>query len=226
MEFILKILYWLSSQKNRRKLDLMFLGHRILTQKNSYLLKVKYADSLLLKHAGKNFDRAVPWMCFPLIEFLNDRLNPNHTIFEYGSGNSTLFFADRVKSIVSIEHNKDWFDRISNQVKNNDRATVVFQQLTNVYPRAIEIYGANNKFDLVIVDGRNRVDCIKNAVHYLTTHGIILLDDSERDRYKEAFVLLASKGFSHITFKGMKPGIIRQNEGTIFYRKGSNCFEI
>ncbi|MBU6338868.1 MAG: hypothetical protein KGQ36_02730 [Rickettsiales bacterium] len=50
----------------------------------------------------------LPWMTYPFIEFISDKLNKNHVIFEYGFGASTLFFAKKVKKVVAIESNAMW----------------------------------------------------------------------------------------------------------------------
>lgn len=35
-------------------------------------------------------------------------------IFEYGSGNSTLWWSEKVDSIISVEHDKQCFEKVSN----------------------------------------------------------------------------------------------------------------
>ncbi|UZD23954.1 hypothetical protein PBT90_11215 [Algoriphagus halophytocola] len=39
-------------------------------------------------------------------------------VLEFGSGGSTLFLADKVKSIYSIEHDKAWFEMIHSQISS------------------------------------------------------------------------------------------------------------
>src|SRR4051812_37225534 len=50
----------------------------------------------------------VPWMTFGAIEFLQRALREDMVVFEYGSGGSTLFFANRVRRLVTIEHDPEW----------------------------------------------------------------------------------------------------------------------
>ena len=52
-----------------------------------------------------------PWITFPAIEFLERTLTRDMRVFEYGAGGSTLFFATRVKEVVSIEHEGAWAPR-------------------------------------------------------------------------------------------------------------------
>ena len=42
-------------------------------------------------------------------------LKPNHTVLEWGSGESTLYFPQFVKKWISVEHNREWFIKTSSQ---------------------------------------------------------------------------------------------------------------
>ena len=37
----------------------------------------------------------IPWITYPAIEFLQERVRPDWDVFEYGSGNSTRWYAAR-----------------------------------------------------------------------------------------------------------------------------------
>ena len=41
--------------------------------------------------------------------------------------------------------------------------------------------------DVIAVDGRDRVNCVKHAMPKLKPGGVLVLDDSHRPRYREAF---------------------------------------
>lgn len=56
---------------------------------------------------------AIPWMNYNAIEFLDERLNKNLTLFEFGSGYSTYFYASRVKAVVSVEYDDRWYQLVS-----------------------------------------------------------------------------------------------------------------
>lgn len=83
----------------------------------------------------------------------------------------------------------------------------------------------NKKFDVIIVDGRDRVNCVKNAIKNLKESGVIVLDDSERESYKEGIDFILSHGFKKIDFCGISPGLFYKKNTTIFY-KTVNCLEI
>ena len=81
------------------------------------------------------------------------------------------------------------------------------------------------KFDIVIVDGRDRVNCVKNAIDSIKENGIIILDDSERMAYSEGVNFLLNNNFSKLDFWGISPGLFYKKNTTIFYRK-DNCLNI
>ncbi len=48
-------------------------------------------------------------------------MTKNLVLFEFGSGNSTLFFAERVKNVISVEHNKEWYQIVNSTKPSNVR---------------------------------------------------------------------------------------------------------
>ncbi|MGZ3778662.1 MAG: FkbM family methyltransferase, partial [Mucilaginibacter sp.] len=80
-------------------------------------------------------------------------------------------------------------------------------------------------FDIIIVDGRDRVNCCKQAVDALSPTGVIVLDDSEREFYREAVDFLLKKRFKQLAFTGISPGLFYRKATSVFY-KDVNCLEI
>src|SRR5262245_18982304 len=60
-----------------------------------------------------SLDLELPWFSYAAIDFLEDYLEPNMSVCEYGSGGSTLFFAKRTRSVFSIENDPRWFELLS-----------------------------------------------------------------------------------------------------------------
>jgi SAM-dependent methyltransferase len=168
-------------------------------------------------------DRALPWVTYGFIDFISERLNENLDVFEYGSGNSTEWYAKKVNSVTSVEHDKEWFDVVKNNMPDN--VSLNFQELVygGDYSNASNLCGKS--FDLVIVDGRDRVNCIKNSIHSLKSGGVLILDDSERNGYAGALEFLKKNGFRKIDFWGISPGLFYKKNTTIFY-KDNNCIGI
>jgi predicted O-methyltransferase YrrM len=62
----------------------------------------------------------------------------------------------------------------------------------------------DESLDVVIVDGRARVECVRRAMPKVRSGGLLILDDTQRARYRPAIELLA--GWERQVFTGLKPG--------------------
>jgi len=52
----------------------------------------------------------IPWYTYPLIDYINDCNTHSWNIIEFGSGQSTLFWASRANKVISYENSKDWIE--------------------------------------------------------------------------------------------------------------------
>lgn len=165
----------------------------------------------------------VPWLVYGMIDFMIEKLPSGLSIFEYGSGNSTIFYAQKAKEVIAIEHNLEWKNKIAAQLPSN--AAVYFIELDNTgkYAQSIKTY--NQLFDMIVVDGRDRVNCCKQALEKLSAKGVVILDDSERPSYQEGVDFLKENGFKEIAFTGMAPGTIQLKKTSLFYKE-ENVFDI
>jgi hypothetical protein len=60
-----------------------------------------------------------PWYTYPALEYLKQLDFSDKTIFEYGCGHSTLFWAARAAAVVSVEHNPQWYDLVRQRIPRN-----------------------------------------------------------------------------------------------------------
>ncbi len=162
----------------------------------------------------------LPWMTYPSIEFLKKRIRKDMVVFEYGCGESTLWWASRVKEVVSVEHDKDWFEKVSYKIPGNVKIFHIGLEDGGSYSRKIMEY--RDKFDVVIIDGRDRVHCAMNSLEALKSDGIIIWDNSDREEYEEGYKFLISNEFKKIEFIGLVPIVNYKSETGIFYRE-KNC---
>lgn len=205
--------------------ELLLLRNKLLSLSNPkmYLNEIGWVQSIKMGLPVSKENLALPWVTYPFIDFIGERLNKKIDLFEFGAGNSTFWYAQRVNTVCSVENNLQWFNQIKNQLPNN--ATIYYQEL--IYG---EDYGnfpkiLDKKFNMIIVDGRDRVNCMKNSLNSLTDDGIIVLDDAERDSYKEGDLFLKNAGFKSISFWGLTPGAFI-NKCTRLYYKINNCLEL
>jgi hypothetical protein len=163
----------------------------------------------------------LPWYTYPFIHFITPRIKPHFEAFEYGSGNSTKWYAAKIKGITAVEHDKKWVEIVKLGLPAN--AEVLYRDLGKEYIEAIS--EKNKKYHIVIVDGRKRVKCSIFASDYLTPDGVLILDNSEREFYNEAKEYMKNKGFRRIDFYGMAPIVSHETCTSVFYR-ADNCLEI
>ncbi|MGY4383133.1 hypothetical protein ACVWYN_000152 [Pedobacter sp. UYP24] len=188
-----------------------------------YLADKGWFDAFKTKSAIDENGHAIPWVTYSFIDFIKDRITKQQNIFEFGSGNSTIFYAKLAGSVYSVEHDKEWFEKSSKINLSNVKMIQCDLKTDGEYCRSAAPTGI--KFHVIIVDGRDRVNCCKQAIHSLTEDGIVVLDDSERSEYAEAHAFFKENGFKYLPFSGMAPGVIISKYTSIFY-KSNNCLGI
>ncbi|NEQ35203.1 MAG: FkbM family methyltransferase [Okeania sp. SIO3I5] len=154
---------------------------------------------------GKSIDynyNPLPWYSYPAIEFIEDKLKSDFRVFEYGSGQSTLWYAQRVKEVISVEHNPDYFLKIKSYTPEN----VILSLLEDREKYAAEINKYNDGyFDIIAIDGINRVGCAEVCYRKLTANGLIIFDNSAREENDVALEFLQEKKFKRLDFYGLLP---------------------
>lgn len=165
----------------------------------------------------------VPWYTYPSIAFLDGKVKPELAIFEFGSGNSTLWWSSRVARVVSLEHDKEWYEKLVPTVPANVELKYTEMEYDGDYCRVLT--GYKREFDCVIIDGRDRVRCALNCLGALKDDGVVIWDDSHRERYQEGCVYFEKQGFRRLDFWGFSPLETQETCTTIFYRD-KNCLGI
>ena len=149
---------------------------------------LRWAASLLAIHdIERMIALGLPWWNVAatrdVAQFLRTR--PNARVFEYGAGASTIWLARHAAHVTSVEHHAEWHHRLSREVARFQNIALHHCELDgDAYIGAIDETGA--PFDLIVVDGRRRTECLARAIPHLAPGGIILLDDSGRSRYRRA----------------------------------------
>lgn len=188
-----------------------------------YLKETGWYISFNTKNSIDYNSRPIPWCTYPFVEFIGPRLNKYMVVFEYGSGNSTMWYAQKVLKIIAVEHNKDWSEQIARKLPLN--AKVLFRSLEEGNKYVHTISDLDTKFDIVIIDGRNRVECVNSSMDFLKDNGVIVFDNSNLEIYTEAIELLKNRNFKQLDFIGMSPITPHTNCTSIFYRC-DNCLNI
>jgi len=202
----------------------LFRALQDLTCAGGYLWELGWVHSFQNKRPIDNKNNVLPWYTYPFIKFLKDRLNNTMDVFEYGCGNSTMWFASKVRTVTSVENDKGWFDIVASSTETvYPNINIEYSQVGDGYCEAITRHPCN--FDLIIIDGRDRVNCTKYALSKLKADGVVIFDNSDRAEYKDAYDLLEGAGFRRIDFWGMGPINNYEWCTSVFYRR-DNVFGI
>ena len=214
----MKAIYPISSLFSIRKLrSLLSFGVK------GYLAEIGWLEAYKHRTPIDINGDPIPWFTYSFIDFLQERLTKHQRVFEFGSGNSTRYFAEKCLSIHSVEHHQEWYKLGLDKKPENAELTFIELDQDGKYCRAAK--ASNHTYDIIIVDGRDRVNCCKQSIEVLTDQGVIILDDSERVKYEEARTLLKSRGFKELLFSGISPGFFYRKATSVFYRQ-NNCFNI
>lgn len=164
-----------------------------------------------LKEGHSSVVDRLPWLTFIAIDFIKNNIRKKHFVFEFGGGGSSLFFADRACSLVTVEHDEVWGKILLKHSKNISswKLLRISADLSNSkgdianpddyisedenfigydfkkYASSIDQFN-DLSFDWVLVDGRARPSCIKHALPKIRKGGYLILDNSNRSYYSEA----------------------------------------
>src|SRR5262249_35430573 len=119
--------------------------------------------------------KPVPWLTYPTLELLSRRLRPDMIVFEFGSGWGTLWWASRVARVVACEHDSVWHREMLGRVPANVTLLHINLSYGGEYCRAAALQ--NQQFDVVVVDGRDRIRCAIESIPALKNDGIIVWDN-------------------------------------------------
>jgi hypothetical protein len=206
----------------RKNLLPLVIWQRFLLSSSSILKTSGWLKSYVARKPVDADGSPIPWMNYAAVDFLKKRLRNDFDLFEWGSGYSTLFFSERVSSVTSVEYDSNWFELVRAQAPEN--AEIIYKAHDqNEYVNVVST--TPNYYQVIVVDGRERVRCFFASFEKLTEDGVIILDDSNREKYQSAFEQAEKLGFKHIDFIGLKPRSHRAHQTTFFYRP-DNCLKI
>lgn len=176
----------------------------------------RYAEEFFYDESGE----VNPWWGRSVIDLVKKHLNKSLRVFEWGSGNSTLFWARNVKEVVSVDHDRHWHEKMSEAVPGNVILKYYELEYGGRYCKAV--LDEEGGFDIILIDGRDRVRCARNAVQRLNAGGIIIWDDTEREAYNPGYKFLKENGFKQLEINSIKYGLPGfAGSGSIFYKDGN-----
>lgn len=133
---------------------------------------------------------------------------------EWGAGCSTLFFQELARhhggTLLSVEHDQKYFKSIEKKL-NYPGAKIVLQDLEGPrqsqsdqgYNYATYPISKGKKYDVILIDGRRRVECAVAALLCAHKDTVILIHDYRRLRYQ--LVNLFYDVEDGVQFRKLKP---------------------
>jgi len=140
-------------------------------------------------------DEIIPMYTYPCYEWLNSIDWTDSKVFEYGTGYSTTWWQNKNVDYHAVEDNKQWYDMIK------DKTHIKHEPEYNKYSQSI--YNYDFKFDVIVIDGIVRFDCIKPALEKIKDDGVIIFDNS--DWHKDSKEKLDKSDLIPVHFHGFKP---------------------
>jgi hypothetical protein len=160
-----------------------------------------YFKSIRKRQAVNAADAPIPWYTYPAIEFLNTLDLADCDVFEFGSGNSSVFWSNHARSVTSVEDDKNWFEQVQKVSRENQR--VLYGDDEASYIAALQ--GGSKSYDVIVIDGRWRLACVLPSIAFLKKGGLIILDNSERPEEVLCAQVLRENGFFQVDFNGFGP---------------------
>ncbi len=189
---------------------------RIEAGTSGYLPQVGWVESRASRQARDAQGRPVPWFTYPAIEFLRERVRPQWRVLEFGAGGGTSWWCAHAGEILAVEHHAGW----ARSVAAACRAEVITadEASADAYANAARGRGP---FDVVVVDGLYRPQCLALAPSLATGEGVIVLDDAQRGEYAPTISALLAQGWRSLPMHGPQP--VSKHPGcTLFlYRDGN-----
>ena len=146
----------------------------------------------------------LPYLTPPSIHRLDELLKPSFTVLEFGSGGSTLFFAQRCKRVISVEPYQHWINILTAEASEVGLQNITFHNYTDratlaEFLKPIE----DGSVDVLLVDSddywfrdldyelpdgqpsiRSRTVLTEMAMPKLNPSGFYVLDNYDRPWYK------------------------------------------
>jgi hypothetical protein len=133
-----------------------------------------------------------PWFTHPMLKCLRTWPLADKTVLEYGAGLSTVWWAKESKYVVSVEAKLDWVQQINGELTNagvKNKAHIVWRPVSEAdfskaewYVNAYHETGVTD-FDIVVVDGILRNECMHKGIELLSKRGGTLIADNwQQDR--------------------------------------------
>ena len=145
------------------------------------------------------YGNVMPLYSYPCYEYIRSMDWKNANIFEFGCGYSSIWWDNVDANVYGVDSNDEWINKIQPSVSGH----LNIELANDGEDYTTSIYEHNLKYDVIVLDGSYRYECVQPSLECLADDGMIILDNSEwHTNTKE---LLDASDLLPVHFHGMKP---------------------
>lgn len=138
-----------------------------------------------------------PWFTHPFLEVLATWELKDKVVLEYGGGRSTAWWRSKAGFVVTIETSEKWLLEVSTECYSetlpngilvhrpiNEGDQVRKDEYVKAYPKKLFTDEEALVYDIVVVDGILRYECMQEAISLLSDHGgKLIVDNWDQDGF-------------------------------------------
>lgn len=137
-----------------------------------------------------------PWYTLPALEEISKWDLKEKVVLEYGGGKSTLWWREKAKKVVTVEANESWLKMIDHELRGarESNCTLLYCPINEGDQlRKFEYINAadplNHSYDIVVVDGILRTECLEKGISLLSERGGKIIADN----FDQSYVWISPK---------------------------------
>lgn len=168
----------------------------------------------------------IPWYTYPSINFLETRSFSDKTVLEFGGGQSSIWWGLRAKNVVTLEGDHpvfspthEWAQKLKKSLPRNVELHEISMKTSESCQSDVINILKNKPFreyDVIIIDGLYRSHMIPIAIKYMSSTGMIIVDNADRYDIFEGF---EDSDLMKIEFYGYTPGVYLKSCTCIYFGK-------
>lgn len=145
----------------------------------------------------------LPMYTYPAIEYLAQLDFSDRDVLEFGSGQSTHWWAARARAVTAVEHDDHWVRRLEEAAAPN--VTCLFAKREDIATGQgyLAVLPSNRRHHVIALDGLHYHDCAVAVRSLLEPGGLVILDNA--DFYPATCAVLRDQDFLQVDMAGFKP---------------------
>lgn len=112
-----------------------------------------------------------PWLTKPCLEWICQQNLSGKDIFEYGIGDSTIWFHCQAMNTFGVDSDKSWIEKVFMEAKGQ------YWWYIDAYQYVDAISKPGVQFDFILIDGLYRDECTEHALSALKPGGHLIIDN-------------------------------------------------